>query len=378
MAKLIIGADLVPTASNQELFAKADVDALLGVSLRARLRAADYRLFNLETPLVDAPSPIDKCGPSLLAPTDTVRGIKALGADLLSLANNHIMDNGEQGLYSTMDALTANKIAFFGAGKKLSEASKPALLRVGEKTLGILACVDPEFSNATEGAPGANPFDPLETPDQVNALKARCDFVIVLYHGGKEFYRYPSPGLQKICRKFVDKGADLVITQHCHCIGCREEYRQGTIVYGQGNFLFDDEENEYEATSLLIEVDNEGMIHYLPIMKHGNSVRIAEGKDADNILRAFDERSEAICQPGFLEKEFQTFAASYREHYLLCLHGTNRKGFFYRLMNRLTTNKWKSWIVRHAYNKQTRLTIWNYVTTEAHRELLLKGLQSND
>ena len=63
-----------------------------------------------------------------------------------------------------------------------------------------------------------------------------CNSII---NGGKEHYRYPSPDLQKICRKFIDKGADLVVCQHSHCIGCEEKYNHGTIVYGQWNFLFD-------------------------------------------------------------------------------------------------------------------------------------------
>lgn len=97
--------------------------------------------------------------------------------------------------------------------------------------------------------------------------------MIVLYHGGKEQYRYPSPNLQKTCRKLVEKGADLVVCQHSHCIGCREEYLQGTIVYGQGNFLFDDEENEYWQTSLLIMISDDFEVKYIPLKKNKNTVR---------------------------------------------------------------------------------------------------------
>lgn len=60
----------------------------------------------------------------------------------------------------------------------------------------------------------------------------------MLYHGGKEYYRYSSPNLQKTCRKMTEKGADLVLCQHSHCIGSYEEYNDSTILYGQGNFIF--------------------------------------------------------------------------------------------------------------------------------------------
>src|SRR5699024_1436352 len=103
--------------------------------------------------------------------------------------------------------------------------------------------------------PGANPFDPLESFDHIQELKSKCDYVIVLYHGGKERYRYPSPYLQKVCRKFAQKGADLIVCQHSHCIGAYEEFEGSTIIYGQGNFIFNTLNNEFWNTSLLIKVE---------------------------------------------------------------------------------------------------------------------------
>jgi len=374
---IIIGADLVPTTSNRALFASADIDQLLGTKLKNRIQQADFSVFNLETPLTDSLTPIEKCGPGLAAPTDTIKGIEAIGVDLFTLANNHILDHGEQGLFSTIDVLDRSGIQHFGAGKTLTEASRPYILQLKSGMVGILACVEHEFSVAEDNKPGANPFDPLETPDQVDELKKKCDHVIVLYHGGKENYRYPSPALQKVCRKLVDKGADLVITQHSHCIGCRESYHGGTIVYGQGNFIFDYGDSEFVKSSLLIEVDEHFGISYLPIIKTGNTIRLAENEQAESILRAFNERSDAILQEGFIEKEYRRFAESFLEHYLLCLKGTRRRGIVFRLMNRLTSQKWRAWLAAR-YNKDDYLTIWNYIECEAHRELLLEGLKNHD
>lgn len=116
MPSLLIGADLVPTKSNAELFAAGDAETLVGPELRKILADADYRIFNLETPLADVESPIAKCGPNLIAPTSTVKGCKAIGADILTLANNRILDCGIQALESTRRVLTENGIAFFGVG----------------------------------------------------------------------------------------------------------------------------------------------------------------------------------------------------------------------------------------------------------------------
>lgn len=99
---------------------------------------------------------------------------------------------------------------------------------------------------------------------------------------------------KKTCRKLVEKGADLVVCQHSHCIGCREEYLQGTIVYGQGNFLFDDEENEYWQTSLLIMISDDFEVKYIPLKKNKNTVRVAKENEAKNILEQFNIRSEEL------------------------------------------------------------------------------------
>lgn len=115
-------------------------------------------------------------------------------------------------------------------------------------------------------------------------MKKQCDIAIVLYHGGKEHYRYPSPNLQRICRKIVDKGADLVICQHSHCIGCEEKWNSGVIVYGQGNFLFDNSNSEFWKTGLLVVLDfdktmKQTSVSYVPIIKRDNVVRKALNED---------------------------------------------------------------------------------------------------
>ena len=84
----------------------------------------------------------------------------------------------------------------------------------------------------------------------------------------KEHYRYPSPYLQKVCRKMVEKGANLVVCQHSHCIGSYETYNNSTIVYGQGNFIFNKHDNEYWNSSLLIKLRFEKgiKVEYIPIV----------------------------------------------------------------------------------------------------------------
>lgn len=366
--KLLIGADLVPTSSNFEQFKSGDIHGLTDAALLETLQAADFRVFNLEVPLTDIASPISKCGPNLIAPTETITGIKTLGSDLLTLANNHILDQGAQGLRSTCALLHENEIAYLGAGETLPDAAAPYILNCEEKKIGFYACAEHEFSIATDTTPGANPFDPLYSLDHVAALKAQCDHVIVLYHGGKEHYRYPSPELQRTCRRLIEKGADLVVCQHSHCVGCEEKYRGGTIVYGQGNFLFDHSDSEYWQTSLLIELSPESGIRYIPIVKCGEKVRCASDAEADRILSDFYVRSEQIQSPDFVQETYAKFAKEMRTSYLAALSPIS-KNIFFRVLNRLSGYRFASWYLSKKYSPAMRLAIRNFVECEAHKEL---------
>ena len=280
----------------------------------------------------------------------------------------------QQGLESTCRVLDAAGIGYTGVGKTPEEAAKPYIFECDGKKIGVYACAEHEFSIVTEYTAGANPIDLLETPDHIAALKAECDYVIVLYHGGKEHYRYPSPNLQTVCRKLVEKGADLVVCQHSHCIGCEEKYLGGTIVYGQGNFLFDDSESEFWQTSLLVQIGDGFEISYIPLKKNGKGVRCADKAEAAIILKEFHQRSLEIHDAIILREKYSQFAETYQETYLLALSGVGSKLLF-RVINKLSSYRFEKWFLNHWYRESNRLAIQNYIACEAHRELLVQGLQ---
>ncbi len=366
---VIIGGDLAPTRSNYSLFKEGNIKALIDDRLLSVLKSADYRIFNLELPLTDSEKPISKDGPNLLAPVSALNGIKLINPAILGLANNHILDHDEQGLFTTMEQLSVNNIRWVGAGKSLSEAAKPEIIEEGGLKIGIYACAENEFSIAEENKAGANPFDPLESPDHVASLKSSSDFVIVLYHGGKELYRYPSPYLQKVCRKLIEKGADLVICQHSHCIGAFETYLNGQIVYGQGNFLFDLTENEFWQTSLIVKATfgDKMSVDFVPICKKGIGTGLPDAEQEEAILKDFYERSKEISRPGFIESEYEKFCDKNGLYYLGAFAGLGR-------ILRKADGLMKGIITRKIYSKKKLNMLQNFIECEAHRELFLKYL----
>lgn len=372
--EIIIGADLVPTQSNREAFAAGDTQSLLGEELYRLLEQADFRVFNLEAPITDEEHPIAKCGPNLRIPTQAAKGIQAMGVDLVTIANNHILDHGEQGLRSTIAALDRHGIAWMGAGMTPREAAIPYILDRDGVRVGFYPCAEHEFSIVTEKSPGANPFDPLWSLDHIQELKQQCDYVVVLYHGGKEEYRYPSPELQKVCRRIAEKGADLVLCQHSHCVGCQEEWNGSTIVYGQGNFLFDICDMEEYQTGILVKLDISPEIRqvdYIPVVKAGPFVRLAVEEKRAQILGAFSERSESIKAAGAVEALYQRYAyESVLEYYGRSLGRT--RYVLFRLANLLCFGKFRNRCYTHADS----LALINTLTCEAHRELYSAALNS--
>lgn len=364
---LLIAGDIVPIGGNISLFEKGDIETLLGTSLYRKWIEADSRVFNLEAPIYDGNTPISKCGPNLKAPTATVQGIIKLQPSLVSLANNHILDHGSEGLNTTLDLFKKLKIKSIGADINLDEASKPKIIDINGKRIGFYSCAEHEFSIATDTSLGANPFNPLESLDHIRDLSQQVDYTIILFHGGKEHYRYPSPYLQKVCRKMVEKGADLVVCQHSHCIGCEENYRNKKIVYGQGNFIFDYSESEFWQTSLIINLDLESFeISYIPIEKQNEVIRES---DDIAILDSFKKRSQEIKQNGFIEKSYECFAKQSFNNYAYNLSGMGK------WLGRLDRHLFNNYFVRKKMSKERLNVIRNYIECEAHRELVIKGIK---
>ena len=358
------------------MFEEGKGEALVGKELYEILKQSDLNVFNLEVPLTDASTPINKFGNNLKSPTKTIYGYKALEPIFLTLANNHSLDHGVEGLTTTLELLKKHDIKNAGAGANIKAAKKPFIFEKEGIRIGFYLCAEHEFTVASCHTMGANPFDVLESFDDVEALKKTCDYVIVLYHGGKEFYRYPSPMLQRYCRKFVDKGADLVICQHSHCIGSREDYGKGTIIYGQGNFIFNSEfyihHKEFVKDSLLISVEatkDTFVVSEVPIRSTEMGTRLATESEAIETLTEYKKRSENIRDAHFVAQAYKDFADTHVKRYLREFLG---RSFIIRAINGLFGRK----LMQLILGPTSYLAIQNYLECEAHHELFLRGIKN--
>lgn len=304
--KILIAADLVPTSVTSRDFAEGNVDALFG-GVKDVVKNCDRFIVNLECALTESENAIKKFGPNLKGPMKTADTMKALGVTEVALANNHVFDYGKEGLLDTVKALESATLPYFGIGENDTDSRRPYFFEQEGKRIAVINVCEHEYTYALPNRMGANPFDPFLTMQDIRNAKAQADFLIVLYHGGKEYSRYPSPRLRNLCHEMVYSGADAVITQHSHCIGCYEKFEDAHILYGQGNFNFSypafSARRECWKTSLLVllTVADKIDIEFIPIFDTGHGCDLAQGEKGEEILTEFEQRNAQLLDGTWLD-----------------------------------------------------------------------------
>lgn len=298
--KIIFGADLVPNKDvNEQLFINGDAKALFGDALDI-IKAADRFVVNVECALSNSENAIPKCGPSIKADPRTANGLVAAGVTDVVLANNHTFDYGIEGFRDTLAALDAVGLPYTGVGENDTDSRKIYYIDLEDgKKLAIVNVTEHEYSYALPDRCGCNPYDPHITMYDIREAKKNADYVTVIYHGGKEYCRYPSPRVVNMCHEMVYNGADVVLLQHTHCIGCYENFEGAHILYGQGNLNFHMSKECYPMwyTGLLVEVDFKGEhpeIKFYPLTQTDIGTDLAKGELADEIMSEFAARNEEM------------------------------------------------------------------------------------
>ena len=373
--ELIICGDICPTTDTEASF-KEGLPALLFNNILPVFEKADYVMGNLEFVLTDTPKAIDKAGPILYGATNYIDIIKKAGFNGLSLANNHIKDCGEAGVKTTLETCRNHNLDVFGAGANLNEAKIPLIKVINGVKIGFIAFAEQEFNCASDNAYGANFFDPYEDLDLITEVKNKVDCLIVIYHGGVEYYEYPSPLLQKKCRKFIDKGADFVTCQHSHCIGTLEAYEGKKILYGQGNTLFGyREDNTSWNEGLLVKLNlikKEGELRIdttlIPIHAINKGIKLLDTAEAKQLIDNLQERSLKVLDKDFIQASWEAFCEQKKWLYIPWLFGFNR---YFIHLNRILKHK----VVKLFYRKKQRATSLNIIRCEAHNEVIQELLK---
>jgi len=196
-------------------------------------------LGNLEAPILESGcqyAPSLKAGPNLSTLYLPQTGLEFA----FSLANNHIMDYADSGLSTTIQALHQRGMKFGGAGDDIHAARQPLILDDGGISVGVICCCEAQFGVARAKSPGVAAYGPW-VYRAIRALREEGLRVIVSVHLGVEDSPWPYPHQQELYRSYIDAGATVVHGHHAHVPQGYEEYGNGLILYGAGNFAVNPE-----------------------------------------------------------------------------------------------------------------------------------------
>ena len=311
--KVLIAGDFAPMARLSEVF-KGTYGSNVLKGVIKYINDSDFSIVNLEAPVkVSDDFKIQKSGPHLYASDNAIKAIKDAGFNACCIANNHLRDYGNEGVSATLDSLKKNGLTFVGGGMNLDEANKTLVVNINGQILSIIAVCEKENSIASDTCAGSAPMDIIDTSKRIIEAKKNSDHVLVLTHGGHEYFHYPSPRMKKLYRYFVDLGADAVINHHQHCISGYEIYNKRPIIYGLGNFCFDrpDKRNGSwnDGYMALINFDDPTNLTIIPYIQCNDNanVTIATNMERQRIMAQVAQINQVIADDKLLASKHHTF-----------------------------------------------------------------------
>ncbi len=213
------------------------------------LRLADIAFVNLETSVSYRGSRMPGKGIWFRTSPERLPLLKEAGIDMVSAANNHIMDYGEVSLLDTLSHLDEAGIMHVGAGKDLKAARLGRIFQIKGLKVGFLAYSDfwdifwtPEYRRtfaASADEPGMAPAIRAFMEEDIRRLKLLSNFVVVSVHWGDEYMTMPNAKQVERAHAAIDAGADVVLGHHPHVLQPFEAYKSGIVFYSLGNFVFD-------------------------------------------------------------------------------------------------------------------------------------------
>jgi poly-gamma-glutamate synthesis protein (capsule biosynthesis protein) len=321
-------------------------------SAAALLRNADFCAGNLESPLsfVDTQIVNKSCFGGAASFSHL---LPSMGIDLVNVANNHIMENGEGGFQSTLRSLDEAGVLYVGISN--DDRSNVQICNVNGMDIGWVGySVIPDLSSNRLYAWGNQSV----ILDQVRNLRKHCDHVIVQIHWGDEFIRRPSWEQIQFAHAMIDSGAVLVIGHHAHVYQGYEAYQNGLIFYGLGNFIFDMHwlfDTRWAAVGSVV-LDQHGIMskmvdpfwinsNYCPVLPSSVVLKKIDQKIQETIHILREYQSGSLVEENYRESYQQDLARLTIQHKLLM------RLYFVRNLYRLSPDTIRYFIRRRISKK---------------------------
>jgi poly-gamma-glutamate synthesis protein (capsule biosynthesis protein) len=242
------------------LRSKLDANAagMLG-PIAPELQAADVAMVNLETAITQRGSPEPKQY-NFRAPATAFTALQSAGVDVVTMANNHGVDYGPEGLADTLAAKAGTPVGVVGIGANATEAYAPWTREIKGQRISVIGASDvidnaliPRWT-ATDtqgGIASAKGADQARLIAAVQAARPNADTLVVYVHWGEEGATCPTPRQQELAQALVAAGADIVVGSHAHRVLTAGRLGTALVDYGLGNFVFYNESGLSGVTGVL-------------------------------------------------------------------------------------------------------------------------------
>jgi hypothetical protein len=251
---LLVGGDVM-LGGRAKRHVKTSGGAHPFAAVRPLLSRSSVVLANLEGPLAAEAEQQDRRFSYRVAPW-TARALAEAGVGVVTLANNHLMDCGRQGVAETLEILANAGVRAVGAGANTATAHEPAIFVTSSGLVGVLGYYWNRRCAATDLQPGGAMDDDASLARDIPTLRQNVDLVVVTSHWGVPYERVPADAERARARRAIDLGADAVIAHHPHVVQPLEVYRGRPIFYSVGNFAFGS--GNSKAEGLLVGLRRDG------------------------------------------------------------------------------------------------------------------------
>lgn len=265
------------------------------------MQKADIMMLNNEYTYSTRGTAIPGKAYTFRAQPSRVEILNQLGVDIVSVANNHVYDYGQEALVDTLDTLEEAGIPYVGAGRNLKEAKKIVYFVANGKKIAIVSATQIERSynytkEATETTPGVlKTLKPDKFVSVIEEAKKNSDYVIVYPHWGTEGTNVYGSDQKELAKAYVDAGADVIIGGHTHCLQGFSYIEGVPVLYSLGNFWFNSARLETGMEQIRIQKDGEIKVRFLPCMQENTKTRLlTEGNEREEVLDFMRRLSDGV------------------------------------------------------------------------------------
>lgn len=276
-------------------YTRLGINGAFSPELQETMKEADIFLLNNEFCYTTSTASLPGKTYTFKADPSLVSRLDEMGVDIVSIANNHAYDYGEQGFIDTMNTLSDANIPYVGGGVNLEEACNNIVyFIINGMKIGYIAATQVErdlpilTQPATEDGAGViRCFEPEQVCEMIEEAEKNCDFVIVYPHWGTELVKEVQSDQQALAYAFIDAGADAIVGGHPHCLQGVEYYKDVPIFYSLSNFSFSSKVVDSCILNLEVTIDGIQNARYIPC-RESSGVTYQCDKGASDYMQIID------------------------------------------------------------------------------------------